>query len=143
MPASVPEEATGSAAMRSLAPMCGRCRGYQSTLTCMSQEVPGPALDPERHRPENSWTVGTSAMTQQEAERAVSLIEGHFPEVYAQAVDPNYWLTWQLDRWSAGLLQEGLRRVAAAGGDVGALLEDVDDFLARADPDADSWPGLG
>jgi hypothetical protein len=50
-------------------------------------EVPS-RLDAARLRPEDSWTVSTTAMIQAEAERAASLIEGQFPEVFAQAVDP-------------------------------------------------------
>jgi hypothetical protein len=50
-----------------------------------------------------------------------------------------------LDRWSAEVLREGLSRVAAAGGDVGNLLEEFDDFLAYGYPyedDEEQGPGI-
>ena len=59
-------------------------------------------LDPERQRPENSWTVSTTAMTQAEAERAAELIEGKFSEVLAQAVDPR---SSSSCTWTAGPLR--------------------------------------
>ena len=111
---------------------------------CMSHETPS-RLDPERQRPENEWTVCTTAMLQAEAEQAAALIEGQFPEVYASAVNPHTTMTLGLDRWTAEAIREALRRLAASGGDVGNLLEDFDEFLSRARPyddDEEHWPGL-
>jgi hypothetical protein len=80
------------------------------------------------------------------AERAVALIEGQFPEVFAQVVDPRSFLTLHLDRWTAEAVREALRRLIEAGGDVGNLLEDFDEFLVHARPygdDEEPWPGVG
>jgi hypothetical protein len=102
-------------------------------------------MDPERQRPEDAWTVGTTAMTHAEAEHAAVLIQDQFPEVYAHPVDPHTTMTLHLDRWTAEAIREGLRRLVAAGEDVGNVLEEFDEFLDRArqyDPDEESWPGL-
>lgn len=111
----------------------------------MTDEAPS-RLDPERQRPENFWTVSTTAMTQAEAERAAALIEEQFSEVFAQVVDPRSSLTLHLDRWTAEAVREALRRLVEAGGDVGNLLEDFDEFLVHAHPygeDEERWPGVG
>jgi hypothetical protein len=42
-------------------------------------------------------------------------------------------------------MRKALRRLVAAGGDVGNVLETFDEFLARAHPyadDAEPWPGV-
>jgi hypothetical protein len=110
----------------------------------MTDEAPG-RLSEERQRPENSWTVSTTAMTQPEAEQAAALIEGQFSEVFVQAIDPRSFLTLHLDRWTAEAVREALRRLVAAGGDVGNLTQDFDEFLAHAHPyveGEDPWPGV-
>lgn len=102
-------------------------------------------MDPQRLRPENFWTVSTTAMTQAEAERAAALIEEHFPEVYADAVNPKSFLTMSMDRWTAEAVREALHRFVVAGGDVGNLLEAYDEFLFFARPYDDGEqprPGL-
>lgn len=110
----------------------------------MSHEAPSP-LDPERERPENHWTLATTAMTQAEAEHAAALIESRFPAVYAFAVDPHTTMTLGLDRWTAEAIREGLRRLVASGGDVGNVLEEFDEFHSPARPYDDGeepWPGV-
>lgn len=113
-------------------------------IHAMTDEAPR-RLDPERQRPENSWTLTTTAMTQEEAHRAAASIEEQFSEVFAQAVDPRSFLTMHLDRWTAEAVREALRRLVKAGGDVGNLIEDFDEFLGFArpyGPDEEPWPGL-
>lgn len=101
--------------------------------------------DADRQRPENFWTVSTTAMTQTEAEQAAQLIEDRFPEVHAEVIDPRGFMSLALDRWTAEMIREGLVRLRAAGGDVSNMLEELDEFLAYADPYAEGeepWPGV-
>jgi hypothetical protein len=73
-------------------------------------------------------------MTQVEAEETAALIEERFPEVHAFAVDPRSSLSLGLDRWTAEMFREALLRLASAGGDIGNMLEDFDEFLSYAHP---------
>lgn len=108
----------------------------------MSESERGHPISDDRQRPENFWTVGTTAMTEDEAEQAAALIEERFPEVDAFAVDPRAFLTLGLDRWTAEMLREAVGRLAGSGSDVGSMLEDLDEILARARPydqDEERW----
>jgi len=75
------------------------------------------------------WTVSTTEMTEEQAQRAVRLIESECPGVGADAVDPAGWFSLHLDRWTTELLRDALVSLARAGGDPGSLLEDVEDWL--------------
>jgi hypothetical protein len=90
-----------------------------------------------RFRPENFWTLATTAMTRQEAEDAALLISERFEQVHAFAVDPRSSLTLGLDRFTAEMMREALVRLASAGGDIGNMLYDFDEFLAHARPYGD------
>ena len=60
----------------------------------------------------------------------------------AFAVDPGAFFDLGLDRWTAEMLREAVGRSARSGSDVGSMLEDLDEFLARArpyDPDEERW----
>jgi hypothetical protein len=101
----------------------------------------------EEHRQKlaSEWTVTTTPMTQEQAEEAASLLDKRWPDVYVMASDPRAFLTLGLDRWSAEAVRAGLSMVVEAGGDVGVLLEELDDFLAYGHPYRDSeehWPGI-
>ncbi|GAB4062472.1 hypothetical protein GCM10028777_02320 [Angustibacter speluncae] len=83
-------------------------------------------------------------MTAQQAREASQLITDRFDDVMAGPVDPRSFLTLGLDRWSAEALRAGLAMVADAGGDVGVLMEDVEDFLVYGYPYEEGRnPGLG
>jgi hypothetical protein len=102
-------------------------------------------MDAGRQPPKDFWTVGTSAMTAQEAEEAARLIRERFPGVHAFAVDPRSTMTLGMDRWTAEMVREAVARLRAAGGDVGNVLEDFDEFLREAYPyaeDEQPWPGV-
>jgi hypothetical protein len=67
-----------------------------------------------------------------------------FSGVYADAVDPRAFLTLSLDLWSAETVHDGLDMVAAAGGEVGILL-DVRGLSRLRLPDtedAERWLGI-
>ena len=98
-----------------------------------NDKMPMPVPD-ERMGPENYWTVGTTAMTQEEAEQAADLISSRFAQVHADVVEPRYWLSLILDRSTVVVLRESVARFVANGGDAGDLLEDFDEWLAIAEP---------
>lgn len=101
--------------------------------------------DAHRRTLASEWTISTTPMTAQQAREASQLITDRFNGVMADPVDPRSFLTLEFDRWSAEALRAGLAMVADAGGDVGVLLEDVEDFLAYGYPyqeGEEPWPGL-
>jgi hypothetical protein len=84
-------------------------------------------------------------MSEEQAVEAARLVQGRFPGVYADPIDPRAFLTLSLDRWSAEAVLAGISLVANAGGDVGNLAEDFEDFLAYAYPYEEGespWPGI-
>lgn len=122
-----------------------RRRHLDGTLRVMSDESPQSPPTSDRRRPEEFWTVGTTAMTREEAEEAAQLIATRYVEVHAHAVDPRSFMTLGLDRWTAEMVRNAVARLDALGGDVGGVLELVDEFLAIAYPyaeDEEGWPGL-
>jgi hypothetical protein len=81
------------------------------------------------------WTVSTTVMTEEQASRASELIETEFPGVQADPVDPAGWFSLHLDRWTTELVRDALVSLHRAGGDVGGLLDTVEDWLEnQADP---------
>jgi len=48
-------------------------------------------------------------------------------------VDPSSWLTRHYDRDSVLMLRDALARHQGAGGEVGGLLEDVEEWLATGE----------
>lgn len=107
----------------------------------------GDDLRRDEHRQQlaSEWTIWTTAMTAQQAFEASELITDRFEDVMADPVDPRAFLTLGFDRWSAEALRAGLAMVADAGGDVGALLEELEDFLAYGHPyqeGEEPWPGI-
>ncbi len=100
----------------------------------MNESSPRTRLDDDREAPSNFWTVGTTAMTQQEAEHAAELIAQHFPKVHAFASDPKSSLVFRLDRWTAEVVREALVRYTGPGRDVEVIIEDLDGFLEYGRP---------
>ncbi len=89
--------------------------------------IPGPPYD--------EWTVSTTDMTEEQATRAAAWIETEFDDVHASPVDPAAFYSLHLDRWTTELLRDALVSLSKQGGDVAALLEDVEDWLTtRAEP---------
>lgn len=88
------------------------------------------------------WDVSTSTLNREQACEAAAWIQATFPGSYADAVDPRSGLSMVLDRWTAEAVRDGLARLVAAGGDVGSMLEELDEWLAAADPyaeDEERW----
>jgi hypothetical protein len=98
-----------------------------------------------RQRLASAWTVSTTPMDAKQAEEASRMIADRFPTVHADPVDPRAFVTLGLDRWGAETVLAGLQMVADSGGDVGVLLEVLEDFVAYGYPyqeGEEHWPGV-
>jgi hypothetical protein len=73
-------------------------------------------------------------MSPAEAERAATLIEEQIPEVYANAVDPRHFYAILGDRFTTEMLKDALMSLVKDGGDVGNMLEDIEEWLEIARP---------
>lgn len=88
--------------------------------------IPGP--------PHDDWTVSTTGMTEEQATRTAAWIEAEF-DVHASPVDPAFFYTMHLDRWTTELIRDALVSLSKQGADVTSMLEDADHWLAtRAEP---------
>jgi hypothetical protein len=94
--------------------------------------------------PMDAWSLLTTPMSQEEAGQAARAIEDRLPHVDAIPIDPRQYLVLAWDRWGVEMFREALNELSAAGRPVPEkLLQDLTDWLARADPygdDDDVWP---
>ena len=85
--------------------------------------------------PEHHWTVWTTPMTEDEADQAAEWIAKTFPAVHAGVADPRSFLTIGMDRGTVELMRAAVALYVSEGGEVGAMLEIFDDWLAATWPD--------
>jgi hypothetical protein len=78
---------------------------------------------------EHFWTVGTTAMTEEEAGEAARWISKRFPSVHAFPVDPHNALTLSMDRQTVETMRAALALYASNGGEVSGMLEELEDWL--------------
>lgn len=85
--------------------------------------------DSDRHRPENYWTLSTTAMTQAEAAAAARQLTDRLPNVDVDPVNPRHFMTWHMDVDTVCTVRDALAGAVQPGQDVGSLLEECDDWL--------------
>jgi hypothetical protein len=93
------------------------------------------SADPHRVDEDHWWTISVTAMSEAEAIAAAREIRERFPHVYADAVDPRFFMTTHTDRSTTQLLRDGLAALAAEGRDCGSMIEIIDSWLAQTYPD--------
>lgn len=91
--------------------------------------------DPHHVDEDRWWTISVTAMSEAQAIAAAREIQERFPAVYADAVDPRFFMTMHTDRSTTQLLRDGLSTLAVEGRDCGSMIEIIDSWLAQADQD--------
>jgi hypothetical protein len=91
---------------------------------------------PDDGRPrgdEESWSIGTTAMTQEEATRAAEWVSDTFPSVHAFVVDPHHSLTVGMDRETVEMMHVAVTQYASTGAEVGSMLELFKNWLSATE----------
>jgi hypothetical protein len=83
---------------------------------------------------EDFWTIGTTAMTEEEARVAVHWIAERFPSVHPSVVDPRLFRTVSMDRGTVEMMSAALALYASHGGDVGGMLAEFEEWLRATAP---------
>lgn len=101
--------------------------------------MPSVTRDASQHDARSSdsadyWTVATTAMRREEAEAAAELITATYPGVLASSINPRYFMSLHMDRWTVQALRDAVALFEASGGDVGSMREQFDEWLAVAEP---------
>jgi hypothetical protein len=79
---------------------------------------------------EDFWTIGTTAMIEDEARMAAAWVSDTFPCVHAFVLDPRRTLTVGMDRDTVEMMRSALALYASEGGEVGTMLEQLEEWLS-------------